>query len=305
MKRTPPQHPPPIRGGPIRSVPLQPDEPPTVSARWLLSALAGTFAVAAICGYAALCLLFYQGQWQMLFHPTRVIGATPARDGLAFDDIRFDVTDTGRPRLDGWWIPAAPNSRYATDTLLYLHDGRGDLSDTLPALAALHTLGINVFAFDYRGFGQSTGAHPTEQAATEDSTAAFAYLTDTRHIRPESIVVEGDGTGAAFAAHLAAEYAPAGVILDDPGPTAREIFASDARARILPLWLLQNEKLDPAGDLAAAHVPRLFLERTGDLARTRRLFEVSSSPKQMFDLRSASGSTVQETLRRFLDEVLR
>src|SRR5580692_4527292 len=145
--------------------------PPTVGARWLLTALAVALAGAVLCGYAALCLLFYQGQWQMLFHPSRTIAATPTSAGMAFDDIRFDVTETGLPQLDGWWIPAQPLAQYSSATVLYLHDGSGSLSDTLPTLTALHALGINVFAIDYRGFGRSTGAHPTERLGIADSIA--------------------------------------------------------------------------------------------------------------------------------------
>jgi uncharacterized protein len=279
--------------------------PPTVSARWLLTALAVALVAAVFCGYATLCLLFYQGQWQMLFHPSRTIAATPASAGMAFDDIRFDVTETGLPQLDGWWLPAQPLAQYSSATVLYLHDGSGSLSDTLPTLNALHALGINVFAIDYRGFGRSTGSHPTERLGIADSVAAWTWLTDTRHIPASNIVVFGDGAGVTFAAHLAAEFAPTGVILADPGPSARQTFASDARASILPLFLLQNEKLDPSGDLANTHVPHLFLDRRGATARTRQLFESSSDPKSFVDLRTASNATVADTLRRFLDEVLR
>lgn len=280
-------------------------EPPTVSARWLVSAFALTLCAAVLCGYGALCLLFYQGQWQFLFHPSHTIAATPTTAGLAFDDIRFDVTDTGLPRLDGWWIPSISGAPYAARAILYLHDARGSLSDTIPALAALHNLGIDVFAIDYQGFGRSAGAHPTERLATDDAIAAFAWLTDTRHIPPGSILVYGDGVGATLAAHLAAQFAPAGAILQDPNPPARQIFLQDARARIVPLSLLQKERLDPAADLISAHVPRLFLDRHGDSARTRQLFHASSDPKEYFDLRAASPSTIDATLRRFLDEVLR
>lgn len=280
-------------------------EHPTISPRWLLTAFALTLCAAAICGYGALCLLFYQGQWQFLFHPSHTLAATPSTAGLAFDDIRFDVTDTGLPRLDGWWIPAAPGARYAAGTILYLHDARGSLSDTIPALAALHNLGINLFAIDYQGFGRSAGAHPTERLAMQDSVAAFTWLTDTRRLSAGSIVVCGDGVGATFAAHLAATFPPAGVILEDPNPPARQIFLQDARARIVPLPLLQKERLDPAADLARAHVPRLFIDHQGDSARTRQLFRASSDPKEYFDLRAASPTTIDATLRRFLDELLR
>jgi pimeloyl-ACP methyl ester carboxylesterase len=297
-----------------RTLPPSAEEPPTVSPRWLLAAFALTLLLAAFCGYAALCLLFYQGQWQLLFHPTRSAAAQPA---VPFDNFRFDVDEAGHPRLNGWYIPADSGSRYGTDTVLYLHDARGSLSDCVPALTTLHSLGINVFAFDYRGFGLSEDTHPGERLATEDSIAAWTYLTDTRHNPPSHLIVFGDGVGAVFAARIAAQFAPAGVILEDPSLSARQIFSTDARARILPLWLLQNQKLDPAPDLAVAHVPRLFLEVAGkpivgpmgsESTRTRSLFEASSYPKLYVDLRtlSVSGpdSAFAKMLRRFFDDTL-
>jgi len=288
----------------ITPAPGRTEPPPTVSGRWLLTALSLCILVAAFCGYGALALLFYQGQWQMLFHPTRAITTTPAHVGLPYNSIRFDVTEAGTPRLTGWWIPAAPQSAWAGDTILYLHGGRGDLSDCVPALASLHALGINLFAIDYQGFGQSAGRHPTERLATGDAIAAWTWLTDTRHISPSHIVVYGDDAGDVFAARLGLEFAPAGIILQNPNPPARQVFAADARARILPLRLLQKEQLDPSADLARAHVPRLFLIVHGDPARARQLFAVSSYAKQIYDLRTAPPSAVTETLRRFLDEVL-
>jgi pimeloyl-ACP methyl ester carboxylesterase len=296
--------------------PSQP-APVDVSPRWLLTAFAATLLLAVFCGYAALCLLFYQGQWQLIYQPSRAISDTPLRHGVPFDNFEFAVDEAGRPTLNGWYIPADPGSKYATATVLYLHDARGSLSDCLPALLALHATGINVFAFDYRGFGFSSGAHPTERLATEDSVAAWTYLTDLRHIPPRNLVVFGDGVGATFAAHLAAQFAPAGVILEDPNPPARQILLSDARARIVPLWLLQTEKLDPASDLATAHVPRLFLNvrnppgapnprGAGALGSdpTRALFEASFYPKQYVDLHSAPASAITTTLQRFFDDVL-
>lgn len=317
------QSPPPKSTRPAPRIPPRPapaEPPPLVSGRWLLSAFLLSIAAAAVCGYGVLCLLFYQGQWQFLFHPSRTVSATPAQAGLPWEDIRFDVTDTGQPQLDGWWIPSGnsiplrgqprsapgqPTSSYANDTILYLHDGRGSLSDCIPELATLHSLGINLFALDYRGFGRSMGRHPTERLGTADAIAGWTYLTDTRHIPASHIVVFGDGIGAVFAVRLATRFAPAGLLLQDPPPPARQIFARDARARIVPLRLLQNEFLDPAPDLTRIHAPLLFLERaTGDAARTRDLFRAASMPKQIYDLRSASDASYSAALRRFLDEVL-
>jgi uncharacterized protein len=144
--------------------PLAPQQPLT-SLRWIAGAIAATLLFAVVCVYVAFCLLFWQGQWQLVFKPSRTITATPASVGLKYDEIRFDATETGILQLSGWWIPANRNA----NTLLFLHDGFGSLSDTLPQLQALHNLGLNLFAIDYRGFGKSIDTH-RKQAPTTTRT---------------------------------------------------------------------------------------------------------------------------------------
>lgn len=274
--------------------------PPVVSGHWLLRALGIALAAAAVCAYATLCLLFYQGQWQLVLHPARTITATPASQGLKFDEIHFDYTETGSPRLDGWWIPAEDGARWSAGTLLYLHSGSGSLSDCVDDLATLHSLGINVFAFDYRGYGRSAGPTPRERRMIEDAGAAWTYLTDTRHIPPKSIVIYGAGVGASVAADLAAKYTPAGLILDGPSEPARKIILADARARIVPGFLI-TERFDPAETLRSLPVPKLFLDRDGRKSRTSELYQAAALPKEYFELRQ---NGYEATLRRFLDEVL-
>ena len=67
--------------------------PPIVSGRWLLGAVALMVAAAALCGWCALCLLFWQGSWQLLYHPASAVARTPASAGLAFDSVGFAATD--------------------------------------------------------------------------------------------------------------------------------------------------------------------------------------------------------------------
>jgi hypothetical protein len=101
------------------------EPPPQISGKWLLRALVISLVTAAACAYLTLCLLFYQGQWQIVFHPSRTITSTPGTVGLRFDEVRFDATESGELQLEGWWIPAEPASRYANSTLLFFHDGKG------------------------------------------------------------------------------------------------------------------------------------------------------------------------------------
>jgi pimeloyl-ACP methyl ester carboxylesterase len=215
---------------------------PLVSGHWLLYAVLGVVGLAAISAYLTLCLLFYQGQWQVVFHPSRTITSTPANVGLKYDDVRFDFTGTGTPQLAGWWIPAEPGASLSGHTLLLLHDGRGSLSDLTEQLKVLHSLGINIFAFDYRGFGQSADTHPSEERVYEDADAAWNYLTDTRHLDPKSIVLYGTGLGATIAAEAAIRHpeSPA-LVLENPAPPALSLIAADSRTSILPIrWLFRD-----------------------------------------------------------------
>jgi hypothetical protein len=280
--------------------PLAPQQPLT-SGRWLLGGVAAVVGLAAICVYITFCLLFWQGQWQLVFKPSRAITGTPATVGMKFDEISFDATETGVLQLNGWWIPAEPSAPYAADTLLLLHSGSGSLSDTLPQLQALHHLGINVFAFDYRGFGKSLNVHPSEARTYEDADAAFRYLTDTRHLPASSIVLDGVGLGVAIAAETAHRHpqAPA-LILEDPLPPTLESLQFDANTRILPVRLLFHDRFDPTKTLAQLRTPKLLLYSAHDA--TGRYYDVAAEPKQRAIV--ANGEDYLSSLRGFLGKYL-
>ncbi len=235
--------------------------PPTVSGRWLLGALAAVVAAAALCVWLVICLLFWQGSWQLLYHPSSTVAQTPAAAGLAFDAIGFAATGDGIPRLSGWWIPAVPDSRTSRYTVLYLHGQDGNLGDAIPAFAVLHEAGVNVFAFDYRGYGQSKFAHPSEASWLEDAGWAFDYLTGTRHIDSRSIVLYGQGLGANLALEFAdAHKELAGVVVESPRPDATEPIFGDARAKLVPAHLLVRDRYDLNVAAKGLHIPALWIE---------------------------------------------
>src|ERR1700722_11711763 len=242
---------------------------PLASARWIIGGIAATLGLAAVCVYLTFCLLFWQGQWQLVFHPSHVITANPGSVGLTYDEVSFDAIQTGTLQLNGWWIPAAPNDPYAPHVLLFVPDGARSLSDTVPKLLALHNLGINIFAFDYRGFGKSLNLHPSEASTDEDADAAWRYLTETRHFSPSSVVLYGVGLGATIAAETARRHpqAPA-LILQDPQPPTLTKLQFNPQTRLLPVRLLFHDRFDLEKTLANVHTPKLFLDHD-DVARVQ------------------------------------
>jgi uncharacterized protein len=236
--------------------------PPTVSGRWLLTAASLAIVAAAVCAWITLCLLFWQGSWQLLYHPAAAVLRTPASVGLAFDPVGFSTTEAGVPLLQGWWIPAAPDSRYSRYTVLYLHGQNGNLSSAVDDLAALHGIGLNILAFDYRGYGQSQFVHPSEKRWREDAEWALNYMTATRHINANSIILDGRDLGANLALEIAAEHPElAGVVLESPLDSPVDAIFSDPRGRLVPARLLVSDRFDAIAPATALRIPSLWFVR--------------------------------------------
>ncbi len=304
----------PARAAAHPSAPREPvsPSPPQVSWRWLLLSLLGALAAAALCAWGALCLLYWQGNWQLLYHPSSVLTRTPASADRAFDSIGFATTPAGVSRLNGWWIPAAPDAPEGRFTVLYFHDKDGNLSGAVDQLVQLHAAGVNVFAFDYRGYGQSQFAHPSEKRWLEDAGWALDYLTATRHIDAHVLVADGHGLGADLAVEFAAAHPElAGVVADSPLEDAAGALFNDARAHLIPAHWLAGDRWNLEAAAAALRVPSLwflpFPDEPGDGAPVHNpaFFENVPSPKMFVWLPPGRATTVNFSAEfsRWLDSL--
>lgn len=254
-----------------------------------------------------LCLLFLNGlmyfqQPRMLFLPSRALDATPADWDLAYEDVRLTADDG--TALHGWFIPH-PGARRV---LLFLHGNAGNISHRGDSVKIFHDLGLAVFIFDYRGYGQSDGA-PSEDGLYLDAAAAWRYLTEVRGVDPQDIVVFGRSLGGAVAAQLASRVDAGGVILESSFSSAR-----DAARAIFPLLsrlVVLRYRFDAARALAQTSSPVMVLHSPDDeimpLALGRRLYEAAPQPKRFVTLRGdhnggflASRPAYDQSLAAFL-----
>jgi len=280
--------------------------PEVVDPRWLLKALGITIASAAVLAYLAVCLLVYQGGWQLMLHPSTKMEPPVS---LPVEVVHFDAGETGTPRLTGWWIPA-DSPAPPTTTLLYLHGGDGSLANSAQRLELLRHANVNVFAVEYRGYGLSAGPHPAEARMFEDAQAALDYLTGTRHIPAATIVPYGEGLGAVFATDLANSHPdlPA-FILDTPDPNAFNRATGAVKARLLPMRLLVRERFDLQTVLDRAKTPKLLLadgpfsSETDRTRENRTAFRSAPEPRMTVTFAGPDSSQAYlDTLHRFLDE---
>ena len=236
--------------------------------------VAGGIVLAAGAVYLGLLALFYFAQSRLLYIPHRQLTITPAEYGLEYEDVRLRASDG--VGVHGWWVP----SRGATITVLFCHGNAGNLSHRVPLLAALHSLGMNALAFDYRGYGESEG-NPSEAGTYVDAAAAWDHLVSERGVPPGEIVVFGRSLGGAVASHLARERTPRALILESTFTSvpdlARELYP------LLPSALARYH-YRAVENVAHVDCPVLVIHGEADeivpLKHGRRLYDAANGTKR-------------------------
>ena len=271
------------RNADLHGVGPQVVDPQIVDPGWLLRAGAIVLLFALLCGYGTFCLLFYQGQWQLMLRPVRTAARPAAIGGEAVQLLRFGTDASGVPQRTAWWLPWRQDGRSQQDgshgglVLLFLPSGQGSLADAVPALTALEQLGLSIFAIDYRGYGQSAEGHPSEQRMRADADAAWTYLVSERGFAEDRVLPYGVGVGASLAMDLAQRHpAIPAVVLDAPRFDVPGQVKADPRARLLPVSLLLHDRFALEPELAASTRPKLILTR--DAAENREALR-SGDPK--------------------------
>jgi len=221
---------------------------------------------------------------RFIFHPDNVIHQTPASAGLFFDDVHFTASDG--VRLHGWYIPYPDAER----TLLWFHGNAGNISHRVENIKLLHdNIKINVFIFDYRGYGRSEG-EISEKGTYLDGIAAVEYLRAHYQLQPHSLVIFGRSLGAAVAAEIATQIQSVILILESPfisvPEMARAIFP------LLPVRFFLSTQYNTLEKVRRVKSPLLVLHGDEDeivpLSQGRRVFEAANEPKRFYAIPGAS-----------------
>jgi uncharacterized protein len=208
----------------------------------------------------------------LLYLPARAVARTPA----AADDVTIRTEDG--ERLHGWWVPARGPS---VGHVLLCHGNAGNVGDRLPHVELLSAAGFDVLAFDYRGYGRSTG-RPSEPGLRLDARAARAALLARAGVDAGRVLYLGESLGGAVALALALESPPAGVILQSAFTSVRDM--ARLHYPLIPRALVPDvyPTLRLIGGLRA---PLLVLHGARDeivpLMYGEALFEAAPGPKRM------------------------
>ncbi|MGR9107170.1 MAG: alpha/beta hydrolase [Gammaproteobacteria bacterium] len=215
----------------------------------------GYFAAILVGAYLLLLVLVYFSQSALLYFPTHDVFATPDRAGLRYEPVQFKTADN--ILLDGWYLPVDPTR----ETLLFFHGNAGNITHRLDSLLIFAEMGLNVFIFDYRGYGQSRGS-PSEHGTHLDAQAALDYLTLNRGIPLSRVIYFGRSLGGAVAARLATERAPKLLIIESTFTSVPELAAEIYP--FLPARWISRFHYNTRSYLESVDIPTLIIHSRDD-----------------------------------------
>ena len=269
-----------------------------------------TLPLAVAGGMGALGYLRNRWQRQKLFgpdrHPERDLD--PAAMGLEVEDRTFPAA--GGVQLHGWWIPR----RRALGTVLYCHGSSGSIAHLVGVLATLRQLRTNLFAFDYRGYGRSTG-EPSEAGLFRDARAAWDHLVDELGVSPEEIILFGHSLGGAVAIDCALDRSAAGLVVENSFTQVRDMARSSYPG--LPLHLVARNQFRSIHKVGRLTLPKLFIHGGADERvppeHGRRLYDAALEPKEIYlvpdaghnDIHQRGGFRYLRRISRFRTRCLR
>lgn len=222
----------------------------------------------------------YLQQPGMIFFPYEKISETPSNWGLEYEEVYLERGDG--LRLHGWFIPHPG----AQKTILFFHGNAGNIAHRGDSVAIFHRLGLNVFIFDYRGYGKSEGS-PGEQGLYEDARAAWGYLTQERGISASDIILFGRSMGGVVATRLATEVQAAGLMIESTFSSARSM--ADEIFPLLSRLVILRFRFDAEADIKKVHSPLLVLHSPKDeiipFREGEKVFAAANEPKTFVEMR--------------------
>lgn len=246
-------------------------------------------------------------EWSQTFRPSRRMEADPTLAGLPCENVIFYAEDG--VRLNGWWIPRDD----ARGTILYCHGNAGNISTRLDVIAGLHSLDVNVFVFDYRGYGLSKGI-PSEQGLYRDARAAYEVVRARyEDVEQPPVIIYGASLGGAVAANLACERPARGLVIE--GGFTSSIDVGERWFPLLPIRAIARYRFDTRGRVSGLAIPKLFAHSSVDQVIPYdiggELYKAAAAPKQFVPLNGEHGEAgwldtphFLTELRRFVEENL-
>lgn len=228
-----------------------------------------------------------------IYFPMKEIEITPDSFGLAYEEI--DLITSGNKKINGWYIPSE-KSQY---TILFFNGNAGNISHRIEKIYLLHNLGMDVYIFDYRGYGKSEGS-PSEQGLYKDAVSIYEYLLKERKIHAGNIVLYGESLGGAVAIDLASKVKVCALITEGTFSSVRDM------ARVIypfipsiPWWTTY----DSVSKIKKIICPKLIIHSIDDdivpFRLGEKLFNSAADPKKLLKIKGSHNTAFMDSISEY------
>lgn len=189
-----------------------------------------------------------------IFEPSDVVWPSPKEASLEFEDVNLESADG--VKLHGWYLANEESDK----VVLFCHGNARSIHELVDRIAFLHSCGLSVMAFDYRGYGMSKGK-PNEYGVYADSRACYNYLLREKNYRADQILVYGLSLGGAIAVDLAFHHKVAALILEGTFSSVRDM--GKYRYPLVPKFLI-SQSFDSESKVSSFNMPVLVFHSKND-----------------------------------------
>lgn len=217
----------------------------------------------------------------ILFHPNH--REQHHEEIMTISDVKAEEVSipVGDAVVNGLFYRVDP----APDVVLFSHGNASDIDNRFPKIKAMVDCGISVLAYDYRGYGKSTG-EPSIRGVIEDGTAAYDFLTNQKNYTPQNIVLYGESVGTGVSTEIARKRKCKAIILES-GFTSPERRAKEKISflNLYPSFLMMEPTLDNLDYARGKHPPLLLFAGKLDTMipshHSETIFAQATEPKEL------------------------
>jgi fermentation-respiration switch protein FrsA (DUF1100 family) len=235
-------------------------------------------------------------QRSFIYFPASRLGPPPA----GIEEARFTTSDG--LELGGWFFPAEGSGGRA---VLVCNGNAGNRSYRVELAEALRERGWSVLLFDYRGYGGNPG-RPSEEGLAQDARAALSWLADREDVDADRIAYFGESLGAGVATRLAAERAPAALVLRSPFTSLADL--GRVHYPFIPVGLLLRDRFPLIDYVRSYHGPVLVIWGEADTlvppTQSRAVAVAASRSRQLVIDGANHNDLAMLAGKEFIDEIV-
>lgn len=153
-----------------------------------------------------------------------------------------------------------PNAS-AVQHVVYFHGNGEVIGDDVWMAKSIMAKGFAVTLAEYRGYGRSAGAPPTEDGLYADATAVLDDLA-SRGVGPEHVILWGSSLGTGVAVEMARRGRGSALVLVSPYTSVVDMGAHFVP--FLPVSLLMRDRFDTLAKAPSLSLPAVVVHGSDD-----------------------------------------